>query len=237
MFEYGDSEYILPKLGDVIAEAEYQPYAPATSICCVCCVAPGQRDRMYMRVYENRIDVNEPFAPCCCCTQEICLVDNAYTAYYDKPPFRVGPCGPCCCFAPFVCCGNPVIFTFKPKVVCCNCEKYLGTQMYASPCNCFGMRCCICCGNPCYVNFRVPFMPGPYKSSAPLKNSEHFISQLQYAVNVYQAKHQIPENERAIFENVEDNLVDFGSSKKAGAPSGEEMQRTERRRESAKQVV
>ena len=54
MFEYGSAKHLLPKPDGIIAEAEYQSYAPASAVCCVCLVAPAQRHRMYLRIYEVR---------------------------------------------------------------------------------------------------------------------------------------------------------------------------------------
>jgi hypothetical protein len=189
---------------------------------------------MYMRVYENRIETNEPLAPFLCLTMDICLIDNAYTAYYDKPPFRVGPCAPPCCCVPLTCCGPPVIFSFKPVVCCVGCGNTLGTQLFASPCNCFGFKSYLCCGNPCYVNFKAPFLPGPMGSSAPLKNAEELVAVVMQAVQAYQQKHSIPENEGVIFENVSDNIADFGGAKKSGAPKTQEM---DDRKKSAKTIL
>ena len=128
-----------------------------------------------------------------------------------------------------ICCGPPVIFSFKPKVLCANCDDTLGTQLYASPCDCFHLKMCLCCGNPCYVQWKVPFMPGPSGSSAPIKNGEAFCATLKDAVEAYQQKHSIPSNEACIFENVEDNVVDFGGSKKAGVTKQEMQGRGDKR--------
>jgi hypothetical protein len=71
-------------------------------------------------------------------------------------------------------------------------------------------------------------------SSAPLKNAEELVAVLVVAVQDYQKKHSIPENEGVIFENVSDNIADFGGAKKSGAPEPQEMSE---RKQSAKTIL
>jgi len=46
-----------------------------------------------------------------------------------------------------------------------------------------------------------------------MKNSETFLSAFKQATNAYSEAHGIPENQRAIFEDVDDNIFDFGKAK------------------------
>merc|ERR1719498_1886886 len=106
------SSYMQPAEGQLITRAEFQDFAPADCVCCGCLVPDAQKARTFARVYENKIEVNYPIAPFCCLTSELCIHDNIFTGYFDKPPARAGLCCGCC---PFTCCGPPVIFAHRPK--------------------------------------------------------------------------------------------------------------------------
>jgi hypothetical protein len=47
--------------------------------------------------------------------------------------------------------------------------------------------------------------------------ADAFLDKLKAVVTTYQDKHTIAEGERAIFESVSDNVLDFGGSKKIHA--------------------
>ena len=106
---HGTSKYMAPGNAALIAEAEFEDFAPglahdpvceflltyplsaaAPCICCGCIVSPDQKARTYARVYENKLEVNYPLAPFCCLTSELCINDRIKVWYYDKTPSRVG---------------------------------------------------------------------------------------------------------------------------------------------------
>ena len=90
---------------------------------------------------------------------------------------------------------------------------YCGEQVKAAPANCGGLKTYLVCGNPCYTCCSIPVL-------GSLKNSETFLSAMKQAVNAYQEKHNIPVEQRAIFEDVNDNVFDFGKAKGINAPPG-----------------
>jgi len=166
---------------------------------------------MFARIYDNRIVINKPMAPFCCLTMPICISDSVTTLFYDKPPLRSGPaCFPFCCI-PFTCCGPPVMFSHDPK--CCfviDCKDFCGSQVKVAPCNCFGLKTFICCGNPCYVSCSMPLLLG-------VRDADHFISSAKVAVDAFKNKHGLEDGEMAIFECVSDDIGGFGGVKKAKA--------------------
>lgn len=100
-------------------------------------------------VYDNRLEYNFPFALCCICTPDgRCVADRVTVVYFDKQPISAGLC--CFCI-PMTCCGPPVIYS-KEERFCYNmisCEKCKGVPIYAAPCNFFGLKQYVCCGEPC----------------------------------------------------------------------------------------
>jgi hypothetical protein len=46
-----------------------------------------------------------------------------------------------------------------------------------------------------------------------LKNSTIFAAAMKQAVDAYQVKHGLPKNQMAIFQDVNDNVFDFGKAK------------------------
>jgi hypothetical protein len=130
--------------------------------------------------------------------------DLCKSTFYDRPPTRVGMC--CFCI-PCTCCGPPVIFSYSPKCCTIDCSDNCGQQIKAAPCNCFGLKTFLCCGNPCYVNCSYPLLVG-------VKNADVFLSKWQAAVSAYQTKTGISKGEFVVFESVEDNLYAFGGSNK-----------------------
>ena len=50
--------------------------------------------------------------------------------------------------------------------------------------------------------------------------ADAFLEKLNAIVTTYHHKHAIPEGERAIFESVSGNVLDFGGTKKIGAKTG-----------------
>lgn len=206
---YGTNENMLlkdPKSGELRAEAEFYSFAPAPCTCCGCLVPDAQRKRMFVHVYNNRMEINKPIAPLCCVTQDICMTDQARVFFFDKPFHRVGP-APCpLCMIPCTCCGPPVIFSHKPMLCCLDLSPYCGEVIKAAPCNCFGLKAYLCCGNPCYVSCSLPLVGG-------LKNSDAFLGKYKAAFNEFKSRTNIPDGELVIFESVSDNIADFGGSR------------------------
>jgi hypothetical protein len=172
----------------LIASAEFEPFAPAVNICCGCCITDTERERTYARIYENNVEVNIPFNPCCCLGMDCCTKDFIAKSYFDQPPHRAGFC---CCF-PCFCCGNPAIYEESCSCCCIDCNSCCGIQVMASPCDCFGLRTWILCGAPCYKCFGLPIIPST-------KNTTAFISQYRRAVRVYSEKHGLPKSQMAKF--------------------------------------
>ena len=131
------------------------------------------------------------------------MADRTTTIYFDKAPFRAGLAPfPCCCF-PFTCCGPPVIYTSQEKIcadTCCPCDPApcTGVQIWYSPCNCFGVRRGICCGDPVYQICKFPLVAGLSKEGAP-----KFLSALQAATKEYNAANGFDQGEMAVFQRIE----------------------------------
>lgn len=100
-------------------------------------------------VYDNRLEYNFPIALCGVMTPDSkCVMDRVTVIYFDKQPVSAGLC--CYCI-PMTCCGPPVIYSMEEKF-CCNmisCEPFKGVPVYAAPCDFFGVKQKICCGEPC----------------------------------------------------------------------------------------
>jgi len=207
---HGSSKYMSPGNAALVAEAEFQDFAPACCSIFACMVPDDQKARTYARVYENKLEANYPFAPFCCATTELCIVDNIHTYYFDKPPARSGLCFGC---IPATCLGPPVIFSSKPKCFSLDLTWLCGENIRSSPCDCFGLKAYICCGNPCYVRASTPLLSG-------LKNSEIFLSAFKQAVDAYRHKHNLSGDQMAVFQDVNDNLFDFGRTKQINAGLG-----------------
>lgn len=154
-------------------------------------------------MYENKIEINKPHAPFLCLSTEICLADNVSTYYFDRAPTRSGIAYYC---IPVTCCGPPVIYVENPKCFCMDLAPYQGQKIMASPCNLFGAKTYICCGNPCYMAYGMPLLNG-------IKNGEKFASAMKFAVDSYGKRNNLPAEQMAIFERVEDNMFDFGKAK------------------------
>mmetsp|Transcript_2417 Transcript_2417/g.7076 ORF Transcript_2417/g.7076 Transcript_2417/m.7076 type:complete len:220 (+) Transcript_2417:79-738(+) len=203
---HGTSQFLQPQPAGFVAAAEFMDFAPAPNLLCGCLAGEAQKKRLYAHVYENRLELSKPIAPYFCLTNELCMQDCIIVNYFDKPPMRSGlaPC-PFCCF-PCTCCGPPVVFLNKPKCCCLDCTWFFGEMIMAAPCNLYGCKVCLCCGNPCYASCAIPIMGG-------IENGAPFLSALKFAVNQYRDRNGLPESQMAIFEQVEDNIFDFGKAK------------------------
>lgn len=200
---YGRSIHISPTPAGFVAAAEFYDFAPMSCNCCTFLVSEDQRKRTYAHVYENRIETNFPIAPCCCLTKEVCMQDMISVKYFDKAPVRSS-----CyfwCFPTWIC-GQPVIYVNNPKCCCLDMKTCFGQSILASPCDCFGAKQCLCCGNPCYTCIAWPVIPA-------VSNGEKFLSAMKFAVVSYSRRVDIPEQYMAKFESVEDNIFDFGKAK------------------------
>jgi hypothetical protein len=207
---HGTSKYMSPGNATLIAEAEFQDFAPACCSLFACLIPDDQKVRTYARVYENKLEVNYPIAPFCCLTTELCIGDRIQTFYFDKPPSRSGLC---CGVVPMTCLGPPVIFSSKPKCFSFDLTWLFGEKIRSSPCNCFGLKAYLCCGNPCYVRASAPLLTG-------LKDSDVFLSAFKQAVDAYRYKHGLSGDEMAVFQDVNDNLFEFGRTKEINAGLG-----------------
>jgi len=88
---YGASVYHQPAQGAMlIGEAEFEDFAPAPCVCCLPLVPNKARRRFYLRVYENKMEINYVGIPFCCCTQERCIPEYSRNYFFDKPPSRTG---------------------------------------------------------------------------------------------------------------------------------------------------
>jgi len=203
---HGNSKLLVPHSAECLASAEFMNFAPYPCVCCSCFPSKAQKKRVYARVYENKVEINNcPCAPWLCCTPEGCINDFIYTKYYSHPPFRVGMCPyPLCCI-PCVCCGPPVIFIRHPTFCCCiDCRPCCGETIFSSPANCFDLKCCLCCGNPCHMTC----------CSRPLvlnvRNGRLFLSHMKAATQEYHAKHGFSVRGQASQNVVYREVVDRG---------------------------
>ena len=203
---YGTSKYLTPaRNARLVAEADFEDFAPCSCILYKCFVHDKIRKRTYVRAYENRIEANVPYNPCCCWGDERCMVDSTRVFYFDKPPNRVGMV--CCGIVPCICCGPPVVYTKVPKWCCAlvDMRPCLGEQVLHAMCDCYGFRCCLCCGPQCYQFWSVPLF------LLPFKRGEDFLAHWKGALKEYQDKHGIAEDQRAKFFKVEDRFCDTDS--------------------------
>ena len=160
---YGTSTYI-DEQGKATAAAEFYDFAPCGCVCLGCFVPEAQKKRTFLFAYDNKAMHNKVRAPLCCLSiDERCLSDMVTVFFYDKPPFTTGNY---CCI-PLFCCGPPVMYSYNPKCCCCDWTPCYGSQILAAPCNWYGLKMCICCGNPCYTCCAVPLV-GSLKNAGEL---------------------------------------------------------------------
>ena len=215
---HGDPE-VTTGMG-LVAEAEFMDWAPAPFSCLGWAVTPAQKRRTYMRAYENRLEMNFPYAPACCfLNDERYMVDQTTVLYYDKPPFRTGlcilpcpfammnGCNPTCqCPVPVTSCGRPVVFSYDPT--CCFCidtRPYQGSSFNGAQCDFFNWPMVLPCWNPCYSMWGIPIAHG-------LKQPDDFVAKLSAAVESYSIARQVPEAQTAYF----DHRSIFGSLRSPG---------------------
>lgn len=202
---HGTSRYLSPTTGaQLIAEAEFTDFAPNPCVCLGCCVPDEQRKRTYVRVFENRVEANIPRNPWCC-PDERCVVDSTRILFFDKAPNRIGMY---CNLIPCVCCGPPVIYSKVPKMCCglIDLRPCYGESIMHAGCDCFHLRCCLCCGPFCFQSWACPLF-------GSIKNGPEFLAKWKGALAAYQEKHSIDETQRAIFYHVEDGCCATDSCK------------------------
>lgn len=201
------------EMNKFIAQAEFEPFAPASCSCYAPCNAKGARQRTYWNIYGNRSESNFPLAPFCCLTQDICIVDMIRVNYFDKPFHVAGTADPPCCCIPCTCCGPPVIYSFTPKTCGIDCSSCCGQKVKHAPCNLFGCKQYLICGNPCYEWSGMTIGAG-------IKNADDFLGKYKGALKAYSDKTGIPFEQFAIFTTVSDDVGNLGGTKKiGGAPA------------------
>lgn len=202
--KFGNAPTIQPRDPTLIAEAEFQEWAPLPCVCNKPCISTFQQQRMYARVYDSKYEINMPIAPLGCCTvNENCIHDWTTVMYFDRQPVR----SPMCCFCiPLNCCGPPVIFTKHPKCCCCiDFTPCIGEALMVSPCSCCNLKAYLCCGEPCYVTCALPMLGG-------VKNGDEFLGKWKGAVEDYKEKHPHLKDQLAIFQSVKDDIGPLGSA-------------------------
>jgi hypothetical protein len=201
---YERSMFQVPNLHTrIVVEADHEEFAPNKYICFTQCVGDQARARTYARVYENRMETNYPYSPWCCFTPEYCIVDNVQVYSFDKGPSQQY-CGghyvECDCLGPL--CGPPVVFVNVPRCCChtLDLRPCFGETLYAAPCDCYGLRCCICTGRPCYQQCACPI-------AGPIKNGSFFLERYRGAVDDY-AKIR-PVKRHTVFNRVSEKPCGF----------------------------
>lgn len=128
------------------------------------------------------------------------MADDTVVFFYDKPPNRAGMCYHC---IPCICCGPPVIYNHIPRCCCAiiDLRPCCGEIIYYAPCNLGDLRCCICCGAPCYKYWSCPLF-------WPLKNGEVFLSKWRGALEAYGTSHNLRRIERTRFRRVADRCCE-----------------------------
>jgi len=200
-------------------------FSPASGSHLDICNSQLIQQRQYLRAWDNRVESNMPGCghPCgssdefvraignacinlqrrccggcdCCTCSDQMVHDNVHVNYYDRHPFRsVYLWG----LVPRTCCGPPVVFLYQPKCCCGTIDltPCFGASLRTADDNCFGLRTWLCCGPPCYVSKSKGWIRGVPAAA----DFNAFMVPLKNAVSTYQQYHQIPIEERAIFENV-----------------------------------
>lgn len=187
----------------LVTEVEFEDFAPTRCVFLGCLYPEVARARMYARVYDNRTETNIPIAPFCCLTMmDQCVIDRVRVRYFDRMPTRASMC--CFCM-PFTCCGPPVIFADAPKCCSVDMTTLCGTDIKVAPCNCFDIKCFLCCGYPCYENSCCSC---PYYVAT--KKPDVLLTKWQSATIAYMQRVGVPEDQIAVFRSAEGNVGCFG---------------------------
>ena len=197
----------------LLAEAEFEEFAPCPCVCYQCFIPDKARSRSYARVYDNRLEINNIIFPCLCCSKERCIRDSSVNHFFDQPPSRAGMC---CYVIPCICCGPPVVFTHKPRCCCAiiDTRPCFGEMIMHAPCNCYDLRCCLACGASCYQCYASPLI-------VAVKNGEQFLGKWRGALEVYEQEKGIPSEQVTRFRLTQDRFCDCDKAREiqAIAPS------------------
>jgi hypothetical protein len=197
MSKHGSSPYISHGVS-LLAEAEFQSFAPQLCVCLGCLNSSYAQSRTYVQIWDNRYEANKPCAPFLCCTSdEQCVMDRVGVKYFDRMPHRSGYL---LCM-PLTCCGPPAMFPKTP--MCCFCidmSPCFGQTVVMSPCNMHNCKLCICFGPMCYKACACPYISG-------LSNVDSFMVQYRNAVLAYAKLHSIPDQEVCHFDDIKDGAI------------------------------
>lgn len=184
----------------LLAEAEFEEFAPCPCVCYQCFVPDKARSRSYARVYDNRLEINSIQFPCLCCSKERCIRDSSMNYFFDQAPSRAGMY---CYVIPCICCGPPVVFTKKPRCCCAliDTRPCFGEMIFHSPCSCYDVKCCLACGPPCYQCTATPML-------VAVKNGEQFLGKWRGALEVYEQEKGIPPDQVTRFRLNQDRCCD-----------------------------
>jgi len=202
---FGTSPYLQTTTHDILAVADFYPFAPAPCSCLGCCIPNALRARTFVHLYDNRITSNTPMAPFgMCTTEEKCMVDVTWMRFYDRQPMRTGMF---CCVIPMTCCGPPVIYVKKPYCCCCiDVSDCFGTSIMASPSSWCNVKKYLCCGGPCYSCCAKPLFSG-------IKDGEQFLRTWDKALRAYAARTGIDNDEMAVFAKIKEDEMDLHSAR------------------------
>ena len=200
--KHGISKYIHDGK-KLLGVAEFMEFAPQCCICCSCFNSIFAQERQYLRVWDNRWEVNTPCAPYCCFTKsDRSIRDNVTVRYYDGAPTY--NCNPLCTL-----CGPPVIYTFRPYFLCFNFKCCVGETIHYAPTNCYECRLCIFYGAPCYICCMNPLCRviglgfGGFPIARGIKNGNLFLTQWRDAIEKYRNRHELKYSKMATFDTVD----------------------------------
>lgn len=195
------------------------PYYNYLFPCCglpACYQSEEVKKRTYFRIYDNRIERNDPYhpfcwlnviCPCCpCCLREECVRDNISVEYFDKGVHRTyGRCCLCCGNTWTSMCGPPLLYNYDPNcapIPCCpslscTCTPFYGERVSA-------LQCCAeqkCLNNSCCENHN-------YCSSYLLggvRDSKRLLNEWKRAIEDYKRKRAEKEKERESMAALEES--------------------------------
>ena len=92
-----------------------------------------------------------------------------------------------------------------PVFCCIDLTPFFGAQIRHAACNCYGLKKCFCCCEPCYLDWSRPIAKG-------VKDPAKFLIPLRAAVKKYAQEHNIPPAEVSVFDEVSDNFNFIGTA-------------------------
>jgi hypothetical protein len=194
----------------IVVEAEFAFDAhPFYCNCCPflsppkCCQRDYIKKRTYFRIYENRLEYNQPYSLCCCIPELFlphhCIRDNIVTEYFDMGLSRSR--ARCCCHICSLgsCCGGPRIYNFKPRCgylcLAMDCSSCYGEALRYHSHSC---RLCDCFGFSC-VESRHCCSLSPFLLKG-LSNSGELLEKWRDALEIYKLQHpETPEYQWTTF--------------------------------------